>query len=563
MASSTTRAARSRSTTAATRTHGQHELGTFPGPPRVPAIDRGLIDAFVVKLNPDATRLVYSSYLGGGRSGRSPSTGYDTGSDIVLDEAGNAYVRATPCRSACRRLRILPAEARRRRLRLLRGYRCGDGFLAKISAGGPGVTPAIRLTVNPADVRARRDDRRHLGGNPTPRRRLAAPVRARLRGRRVRRQGDRLVDAECRRRRVAAPATSRPRRSAGTRLRLLSPAPGSEPSQSPIAQKRANPDRRVNPLPPPPESSVTTTTTSTAELDDIENGGSMRNSTLRPRVGHSAAPCVLGSTFPAITNRIHHTEELIDAAAARTGKAERRLVRRATQAVAARRTGTQKAASARRPRLSAQCAAAIRAAIGVVAGSLTRMAMKDQVRRRLTRRANPTFARSSNRARASAVDRNAQPARGHARRYQFGRALVPHLGAPCRRQVRLGLQNRAIRGGAHLSPAHVEPPHPRGAVRRTVAGGGANLAAANREPGVRVSQTAHRCLRRAGPRQRLSSQGGYHHGHANRPERSASPAPGACAGRDAGGALRGVSRHLARMREWYARQAGAASADTE
>ena len=54
--------------------------------------NRGLVDAFVAKLNPDGTRLVYSSYLGGSRAGSSPSTGEDEGSAIALDAAGNAYV---------------------------------------------------------------------------------------------------------------------------------------------------------------------------------------------------------------------------------------------------------------------------------------------------------------------------------------------------------------------------------------------------------------------------------------------------------------------------------------
>src|SRR5258708_39012176 len=41
-------------------------------------------DAFVAKLNPEGSALVYSTYLGG--------TGYDTGSGIALDNGGNAYV---------------------------------------------------------------------------------------------------------------------------------------------------------------------------------------------------------------------------------------------------------------------------------------------------------------------------------------------------------------------------------------------------------------------------------------------------------------------------------------
>ena len=41
-------------------------------------------DAFVTKLNPTGTALVYSTYLGG--------TGYDQGAAIAVDTAGNAYV---------------------------------------------------------------------------------------------------------------------------------------------------------------------------------------------------------------------------------------------------------------------------------------------------------------------------------------------------------------------------------------------------------------------------------------------------------------------------------------
>ena len=56
------------------------------------ALNRGLDDAFIAKLNPDGTQLVYSSYLGGSGPGPSPSTGADDGDSIALDAAGNAYV---------------------------------------------------------------------------------------------------------------------------------------------------------------------------------------------------------------------------------------------------------------------------------------------------------------------------------------------------------------------------------------------------------------------------------------------------------------------------------------
>jgi hypothetical protein len=99
--------------------------------------NRGLDDAFVVKLNADATRLLYSSYLGGSRSGNSPSTGGDSGTDIVLDEAGNAYVAGYTLSYD------LPTTPDAFQPNLGGGVcdyfggPCGDAFLAKISAGGP------------------------------------------------------------------------------------------------------------------------------------------------------------------------------------------------------------------------------------------------------------------------------------------------------------------------------------------------------------------------------------------------------------------------------------------
>ncbi len=50
----------------------------------------GYADAFVTKLNPAGTALVYSTYLGG--SGRPHYEGGDAGRAIAVDAAGNAYV---------------------------------------------------------------------------------------------------------------------------------------------------------------------------------------------------------------------------------------------------------------------------------------------------------------------------------------------------------------------------------------------------------------------------------------------------------------------------------------
>jgi photosystem II stability/assembly factor-like uncharacterized protein len=74
-----------------------------------------LIDAFVTKLNPSGSGLVYSTYLGG--------TGQEEGLDIALDSAGSAYVTGRTCSPD------LPLAA---------GYSGGfsDAFVAKLSPSG-------------------------------------------------------------------------------------------------------------------------------------------------------------------------------------------------------------------------------------------------------------------------------------------------------------------------------------------------------------------------------------------------------------------------------------------
>jgi hypothetical protein len=130
--------------------------------------NRGLDDAFVVKLNADATRLLYSSYLGGSRSGNSPSTGGDSGTDIVIDDAGNAYVAGYTLSYD------LPTTPDAFQPTLGGGVcdyfggACGDAFLAKIGADGPGVTPAISLTVDRADAAPGGVVGVAWAGNPTP-----------------------------------------------------------------------------------------------------------------------------------------------------------------------------------------------------------------------------------------------------------------------------------------------------------------------------------------------------------------------------------------------------------
>src|SRR5262249_21786483 len=57
---------------------------TFPTAGAPQGANSGNSDAFVSKLNPAGTALVYSTYLGG--------SGYDFGDGVAVDSAGNAYV---------------------------------------------------------------------------------------------------------------------------------------------------------------------------------------------------------------------------------------------------------------------------------------------------------------------------------------------------------------------------------------------------------------------------------------------------------------------------------------
>lgn len=52
-------------------------------------------DAFVTKLNPSGSALIHSTYLGGASRSQMPSAAGDSGSGLVVDEAGNVYVTGT------------------------------------------------------------------------------------------------------------------------------------------------------------------------------------------------------------------------------------------------------------------------------------------------------------------------------------------------------------------------------------------------------------------------------------------------------------------------------------
>jgi hypothetical protein len=148
-----------------------HVVGTtfslyFPVLDAFQPSNHGLDDAFVVQLNADGTRLVHASYLGGGGPG--PATGGDVGSAIALDGAGNADVALYTLSPD------LPTTPGAFQPALgdgvcdVLGTVCGDGFLAHVVAGGPGAVPPVRLGVDASDAAPGMTVTATWDGNTTP-----------------------------------------------------------------------------------------------------------------------------------------------------------------------------------------------------------------------------------------------------------------------------------------------------------------------------------------------------------------------------------------------------------
>jgi hypothetical protein len=109
-------------------------------------------DAFVVKLNRDATRFVYSSYLGGANLLNS-AYGGTVASAIAVDAAGRAWVAGqtytTDFPTTPGALQGAPASLEGCRVAGI--FPCSDGFLTQVAADGPGVQQAIAVTA-PAEA---------------------------------------------------------------------------------------------------------------------------------------------------------------------------------------------------------------------------------------------------------------------------------------------------------------------------------------------------------------------------------------------------------------------------
>ena len=116
--------------------------------------DRGLDDAFVAELDADASRIVFSSYLGGTGPGASPGTGADSGTGIALDPSGNTWVVGYtqsfdfPTTPGAAKVAIGPGTCD------VSGTPCGDAFVTKIAANGGSTVPSPSLRVTPSSVAA-------------------------------------------------------------------------------------------------------------------------------------------------------------------------------------------------------------------------------------------------------------------------------------------------------------------------------------------------------------------------------------------------------------------------
>lgn len=356
---------------------GQTNSRLFPALDAFQSSKRDLDDAFVVKLNPDATRFVYSSYLGGSRFDRSPASGSDTGTAVVLDAAGNAYVAGytqskdfpTTPDAFQPNLAFGPCD--------VQDTACGDGFVAKISAGGPGVTPAVNLTVDTTVVAPGGTLTATWAGNPTPT--AHDYLRLFTLGSEDAEFDDPFIywptpDAAAGRLPLLVPANL----AAGWHeLRLLSPAPG---SSLPVPIARSQPIRIDGSIPPPPPPPTQPPSSPDASCDDAsacDDGDPCTEDACMPGVGCVSTPasgfasvtCTCGHGVPAacadqvLPVSLDARRQRVCGLFADAAGTDRRpfMLRRLRRAVQTLSGSIRVVAKVRRKAVSAACAAALKA----------------------------------------------------------------------------------------------------------------------------------------------------------------------------------------------------------
>ncbi|MBI4465461.1 MAG: SBBP repeat-containing protein [Acidobacteria bacterium] len=109
---------------------GSTDSGNFPTSPTAFQRALGILDAFVAKLNPTGTTLLYSTYLGG--------NGLEIGNSIAVDASGNAYLTGITIVSAFPTLNPFQSASGGGTCVTSSGtsFTCGDAFVTKLNADG-------------------------------------------------------------------------------------------------------------------------------------------------------------------------------------------------------------------------------------------------------------------------------------------------------------------------------------------------------------------------------------------------------------------------------------------
>jgi hypothetical protein len=118
------------------------------------AANRGLSDVFLTKLNADASRILFSSFLGGGKPTNSPSLteGTDEPGGLALGPGPGVY---TAGYSSSLNFPTTPGAFQTNAMDgdcFFSLATCGDAFVTRITADGPGIVPPIHLGVSPTEI---------------------------------------------------------------------------------------------------------------------------------------------------------------------------------------------------------------------------------------------------------------------------------------------------------------------------------------------------------------------------------------------------------------------------
>jgi len=115
-------------------------------------IDRGLTDAFLATLSPDASQILFSTYLGGSMIPGNLGAGWDDGRSIALGATGDlhvaGYTQSFDFPTTPNAFQGVPAGG----VCDFLGTPCGDAFVTTISRSASGPVPPVTVYVAPAQA---------------------------------------------------------------------------------------------------------------------------------------------------------------------------------------------------------------------------------------------------------------------------------------------------------------------------------------------------------------------------------------------------------------------------